>query len=74
MSTFAAYGRREKSIAASDFGSIRRRWEYGRALMVDDAKTTKGGNLKNGVLDKLVAAARRQGIRNVGRREIQYRL
>lgn len=73
MSTFAAYGRLEKAIAAADAGSIRQRWEYGRRLLLDSTKTTEAGNLKNGVLDGLTGAARRQGIANVGRREIQYR-
>lgn len=74
MSTFAAYGRLEKAIAAADAGSIRQRWEYGRRLLVDHSKTTESGNLKNAVIDKLLIAAKRQGIKNVNRREIQYRL
>jgi hypothetical protein len=74
MSSFAAYGRLEKAIAAADTGSIRQRWEYGRRLLVDKTKSTEAENLRNGALDGLVAAARRQGIANVGRREIQHRL
>lgn len=74
MSSFAAYGRLEKAIAAADVGSIRQRWEYGRRLLVDKTKSTDAENLRNGVLDGLVGAARRQGITNVGRREIQHRL
>lgn len=74
MSSFAAYGRLEKAIAAADTGSIRQRWEYARRLLMDRTKTTEAGNLKNGVIDGLIAAARRQGIQNVNRREIQYRL
>jgi hypothetical protein len=73
MSTFAAYGRLEKAIAAADTGTIRQRWEYGRRLLVDHTKTTESGNLRNGVIDGLIAAAARQGIK-IGRREIQYRL
>lgn len=74
MSSFAAYGRLEKAIAAADTGSIRQRWEYGRRLLVDKTKSTESENLKNGVLEGLVGAARRQGVTNVGRREIQHRL
>lgn len=73
MSSFAAYGRLEKAIVAADAGSIRARWEYGRRLLVDRSKTTEGGNLRNGVIDGLMGAAARQGIR-ISRREIQYRL
>lgn len=74
MGSFAAYGRLEKGIAAADVGSIRQRWEYGRRLLVDASKTSPGGNLKNDVLDGLVTAARRQGVKKIGRREIQHRL
>jgi hypothetical protein len=73
MSSFAAYGRLEKGIAAADVGSIRQRWEYGRRLLVDRAMTTEGGNFKNGVLDRLIIAAKRQGVKNINRRELQYR-
>lgn len=73
MSTFAAYGRLEKAIAAADSASIRQRWEYARRLLVDPTKVTPDGNLRNGVIDALISAAARQGIR-IGRREIQYRL
>lgn len=73
MSTFAAYGRLEKAIAAADSASVRQRWEYARRLLVDRVMTTKDGNLRNGVIDKLISAAARQGI-GISRREIQYRL
>lgn len=74
MSTFASYGRLEKAIAAADAGSIRARWEYGRRLLIDRTKTTAAGNLRNGVIDRLISVARRHGIQNVNRREIQYRI
>jgi hypothetical protein len=73
MSSFAAYGRLEKGIAAADISSIRVRWEYARRLLVDRTKTTENGNLRNGVIEGLIAATARQGIK-LGRREIQYRL
>lgn len=74
MSTFAAYGRLDKGIAADDVGTIRHRWEYGRRLLMDPTKTTPAGNLRNEVLEGLVTAARRQGVKKIGRREIQHRL
>lgn len=74
MGTFAAYGRLERGIGAADTGSIRQRWEYGRRLIVDRTKTTANGNLRNDVLDRLVAAGRQYGTRKFGRREIQHRL
>lgn len=72
MSTFAAYGRLEKAIAAADTGSIRQRWEYARRLLCDRTKTTPDGRLRYGVIDGLIAAAAKQGIK-ISRREIQYR-
>ena len=66
------YLRAEKTIAAADAGSIRQRWEYGRLLVLDDAKTTPAGNLRNGVLAELVADSRKAG-RKISEREIQYR-
>lgn len=74
MSTFAAYGRLEKVIAADDIGSIRHRWEYGRRLVIDTSKTNQSGNLQHGVLDGLVTAGKRAGAKNLNRREIQHRL
>jgi hypothetical protein len=73
MSTFAAFGRLDKEIAAADAGSIRRRWEYARRLLCDPAKATPDGRLNHGVIDALILAAAKQGIR-ISRREIQYRL
>jgi len=73
MSSFDAYGRLEKAIAAADVRSIRARWEYARRLLVDRTKTTRSGNLRNGVIEGLIAAAGRQGIK-ISRREIQHRI
>lgn len=73
MSTFAAYGRYERAIAAADAGSIRQRWEYGRRLLCDPAATTPDGNLRNGVIAGLIEAAHRRG-QKLSEREIRYRL
>lgn len=70
---YARYLRYEKGIAATDTGGIRQRWEYGRALLVDDAMTTPAGNLRNGVIDGLVTDAKRAGLK-LSEREIQHRL
>lgn len=82
MASSRPYITREKAISAADTGTIRERWEYGRQLLVDDARTTPAGNLRrNGVLDGLVRAAlkiratRSSTSRYEGmKREIQYRL
>lgn len=71
--SYARYGKREKAIAATDAGSIRQRWEYGRDLLVDDTMTTPAGNLRKGTIDGLITAARRVG-RKLSEREIQHRL
>ena len=73
MSSTAPYARIEKAIAASDVGVIRQRWEYGRRLLVDPARTTPTGNLRNDVMPDLIATARRLG-RKLSEREIQHRL
>lgn len=70
---YARYLRYEKGIVAGDKGTIRQRWEYGRALLVDDAMTTPSGNLRNGVIDGLVTDAKRAGLK-LSEREIQHRL
>lgn len=70
---YARYLRYEKVIVAGDKGGIRRCWEYGRALLVDDAMTTPAGNLRNGVIDGLVTDAKRAGLK-LSEREIQHRL
>jgi hypothetical protein len=73
MSTYTAYTRLEKAIAAADANSIRQRWEYGRRVLCDRVKTTDAGNLRNGALAALIAAARRADIK-LSEREIQHRL
>ncbi len=67
------YTKREKAIIAADSGSIRERWEYGRLLLVDDTATTPAGNLRNGVLGRLITGSAKAG-RVASRREIQWRL
>jgi hypothetical protein len=84
MASLRPYTAREKAIRAADAGGIRQRWEFGRLLVVDDTATTPAGNLRNGVLDTLVQAARKAGwsprIANSEftiqglRRDIQYRM
>ncbi len=74
MSSFDSYGRLEKAIAAADVSSIRARWEYGLRLLLDPTKTTPAGHLRNGVADRLIAAARRHGVTNLNRRELPYRI
>lgn len=54
---FAEYGRIERSISASDHGTIYERWRYGRRLLCDNEKTTPAGNFKHGVLEKLIRAS-----------------
>lgn len=73
MSTFAAYGRLERAIAAADAGSIRSRWEYGRRILCDPAAVTPGGSLRNGVIRELITAAHKAG-RKLSEREIRYRI
>jgi hypothetical protein len=61
MTGFDAYGRQEKAIAAADTGTMRERWEYGRRLLCDPAATDHG-NLRPGVMDSLIIAARKRGV------------
>ena len=56
---YARYLRYEKNIAASDKGGILERWSYGPRLLEDDTATTPAGNLRHGVLAKLVGNAQR---------------
>ena len=67
------YGRLDKYIAASDAGSMRRRWEYGRRLLNDSSRTTAAGNLRNGVIAGLIEEAHKAGCK-LSEREIKYRL
>jgi len=70
---YSRYLQLEKYIAASDTGGIIDRWRYGRRLIEDGDATTPAGNLKHGVLDKLIAQASARGIR-ISRSEINYRM
>jgi len=67
------YQKRERSIAASDSGTIVERWAYGRELLADSKRTTPAGNLRHGSLAYLIGRAARAGCK-VGEREIQRRL
>lgn len=62
MTRFSAYGRYERAIAAADAGTMRERWEYGRRLLCDPLATDRDGNLRPGVLDVLIYAARDRGV------------
>lgn len=73
MSTNSPYTRLEKTIAAADAGGIRQRWEYGRRVLCDPAKTTQAGNLRNGAIAALIADAHRAGVK-LSEREIQHRV
>jgi hypothetical protein len=67
---FAEYGRIERSISASDNGTIYERWRYGRRLLCDAQMTTPAGNFKHGVLEKLIRASSGK----LSDRELRYRL
>lgn len=67
------YLRMEKNIAASDTGGILERWRFGRRLLMDDKATTPRGNLRHGVMAKLIADAQASGYK-INEREIQRRL
>jgi hypothetical protein len=73
MARYARYLRLEKYIAAHESGSVRQRWEYGRRLLMDGESTTANGNLKHGVIDRLIANAAAAGFK-LSAREIQWRL
>jgi hypothetical protein len=70
---YARYLRQEKYIRASDTGGILERWKFGRRLLEDDTATTPAGNLKHGVLDRLITHASARGYK-IGEQEIQRRL
>jgi hypothetical protein len=70
---YARYLRLEKYIAASDTGGVIERWRYGRRLLEDGDATTPNGNLKHGVLDKLLGHAAAQGYK-ISKSEINYRM
>jgi hypothetical protein len=65
--------RQEKYIAASDNGGIIERWKYGRRLLEDGEATTPAGNLRHGVLDRLITHATARGYK-LSKSEINYRL
>lgn len=67
------YKKLERTIAASDGRAIYERWRYGRQLLCDETVITTAGNLRHGVLDRLIAAAKSAGF-TLSEREIQYRL
>ncbi|HMH90785.1 MAG TPA: hypothetical protein VK586_06820 [Streptosporangiaceae bacterium] len=62
MTSFDAYGRQEKAIAAADISTTRERWEYGRRLACDPLATDRDGTLRDGVMGSLITAARRRGV------------
>jgi hypothetical protein len=67
------YLKEERAIALADQSGIMERWRYGRLLLTDPEMTTPGGNLKDGVIERLIKQATAGG-RQLSRREIQYRL
>lgn len=73
MARFARYLREEQYITAQDNGGIRKRWEYGRRLLMDGKATHPNGRLKHGVGDTLVANATASGYK-LSLSEIRYRL
>jgi hypothetical protein len=70
---YARYLRYEKNIAASDTGGVLERWACGRRLLEDDTATTPVGNLKHGVLAKLIGNAAARGYKFT-EQEIQRRM
>lgn len=70
---YARYLRMEKYIAASDSGGIIERWKFGRRLLEDGTATTPAGNLRHGVLDRLITHATTRGYK-LSEREVRYRL
>ncbi len=70
---YTRYLRLEKNIAASDTGGILERWRFGRRLLEDGKATTPNGNLRHGVLARLIAEASESGYK-LSEREIQWRL
>lgn len=70
---YSGYRSMEKKIAASDSGGIFERWKYGHALLADPDKTTENGNLRHGVLAKLIGAAAKADVK-LSEREVRYRI
>jgi hypothetical protein len=73
MNGFDAYGRQERAIHAADVSTLRERWEYGRRLLCDPAATGRDGELRPGVMESLITAARRRGVA-LAEEEIRARL
>lgn len=67
------YSRQEKVIGTSDGDTIICRWRYGHLLRCDEKRVTPQGNLRNDVIEELIAIAKKAGY-TISRREIQYRL
>ena len=70
---YTRYLRLEKHITASDAGGIIERWRFGSRLLADDRMTTPAGNLRHGVLARLIAEAKADGY-ILTEQEIQRRL
>lgn len=68
-----SYMKAERAIIATDGDTIIQRWKWGRRLLLDDTATTPNGNLRHGVLDRLLNKAKAEGIK-LSEREIRYRL
>lgn len=71
--SYSRYLKLEKSIAASDTGGIIERWRFGRRLLDDRGTVTENGNLRHGVLERIIARMQSAGF-PITEREIQYRL
>src|SRR5215472_14644692 len=69
----ASYMRQERSIIASDGDTITQRWKWGRRLLLDDTAVTSNGNLKHGIIQRLLDKAKAEGYK-LSEREIQRRL
>jgi hypothetical protein len=67
------YLRIERTIAASDTGGIIERWRFGQRLLADTTMTTPAGNLKHGVLAKLIADAAADDLK-LTEQEVQRRM
>lgn len=67
------YTRGERAIRVADGNTIRERWLWGLRLLRDPQAMTPNGNLRHGVIERLVQASRAHEI-VLGEREIQRRL
>lgn len=74
MARFARYLREEKYITTQDAGGIRKRWEYGRRLLMDGkAMSASRRSLKPGVMETLLGNAAAGGYK-LSASEVKYRL